>query len=1515
MFIKPLDVASLPAATYQDKAGNDHFALQSRKQNAVRSLFSGIASLSLSNSPDAAYRRSLMEYEFRIILKCPSRKTEYVVAVDETFEKIHTDWNWVEQNLFMKLTELEASKAPPTRDQLDALLVRQFDELTDEVIDPRAVEVQAKLFQVRKDLLPSFPVLADDVLLNLYACTYWITENTSARGQLCISRNYAFFQGVDSNIPTEAQAKAPKVNLLVAFRDMISIDMVNSTRVLMPDSIQIGTKQKNYVFSLYFHRKEVYRALCVLANAAMNRLIKGAENSMSALADMFGKGNVSGDLSANVGNRGAGILTMGRSRDEFSFFSGKSASLMSEGLDETDFTEQRIDRSAARDSPAVNQPDVADAEKEDALSYAELQAAQLADEQHQTALRYAHMTAATIRTIDELDRQLRNLEFRQLFRLPLSETVLLEETSCNYHHKALSANVTGKLFLSRNFFNFVALAPLPSQPNAAALSMLFDSPQDPTLFLIVPYPHIVSVKKLPPTALPSSGKITSFSLSGWLVLTTKSKQEMWMSFSNLKSRDRVSDILLQKMKQVDFHFDADFIIGERNGVSSKPAAVGPATPASSSPTTPSPMAAMFAASPGSSGHLDEYFQKVQGDPLTGGSVSGIKILKVGLKAIFDDSESEGSYPQGIRPRGGTEWNGYFETNGKDVCMIKDMKALRELIIRTGGIPYQFRGDMWMVCAGAWFSRPDHDYYEKLVRDHAEETSVFAEEIEKDVRRSLPEHPAYQSPIGIDGLRRVLTAYSWRNPAIGYAQALNIMSAVLLLHLQEEDAFWLLCIIVERILPDHYTKTLVGSVVDQNVFSKLVELHMPALWAHLSKLYMDLSTVSVPWFMCLFLNTVPLRLGVKFLDAFFVDGPKFLFWVALAILKVNEPQLISQGRDDDVFMRILKNFFQRLGLTESEEATKVEDEEAVVDPSTLSGRALFEHLLSVAYGTFSIIVTTEVLDGLRMRQRLTVVHQQEDTSRKSQIRTLCEQVSLTFDEVGVVYDEVRKYEFAREEIAEDPRGPTAQRRAEEEEEEEQMRAVLISQGGWGMSGARSSGHNPGTAKKKTRTRTQKQQEVGQKTVALSDFRKVFGVVSPWRSAQSGSGVMGSGKVNGSQRDLSRPLQRRPSATAFAKPSGGFGSTQSLNSSFGSNSSLRNSVSTVTATEDLHVGLTDRIYFYCSLHYNFLHTAKQHRAADQSSPLAPAQWLQGGDADKDAGKAAETPDRTSYIVDLATMVHILDITMKQPLHSRLRFLFDIHDLDGDGFLSKDELKAVMDSLLEMFERVRREGSMPSPDASSPGTVGSPSSVDTSEKSRENEEIYLGAVSSFLNTALKLGNSKTSEGGQPLLSSGAGQSLRRSQSSEMFRGSSTSSTAGELGTGLRILTSDGGGRRKPDGSESPGAIRSGRSSTWQSGHRRKRSSSFSTPIEPVSASPLGGGLDGETGGSGPNLTAGGDAAVTDTSQPFRLSFNEFLLAVLSQSVFVQYFERIWTLSRLAATDTGPGKVAMEWREVAKK
>lgn len=117
-------------------------------------------------------------------------------------------------------------------------------------------------------------------------------------------------------------------------------------------------------------------------------------------------------------------------------------------------------------------------------------------------------------------------------------------------------------------------------------------------------------------------------------------------------------------------------------------------------------------------------------------------------------------------------------NGRNANLVRQPTFHK--LIRVG-LPNRLRGEVWELSSGSLFLRirSPKQYQETLDKFEGQE-SLAIDEIEKDLNRSLPEYPGFQSEEGIDRLRRVLTAYSWTNAEIGYCQAMNIVVAALLM---------------------------------------------------------------------------------------------------------------------------------------------------------------------------------------------------------------------------------------------------------------------------------------------------------------------------------------------------------------------------------------------------------------------------------------------------------------------------------------------------------------------------------------------------------------------------------------------------------------------------------------------------------------------------------------------------------------------------------------------------------------
>jgi hypothetical protein len=91
----------------------------------------------------------------------------------------------------------------------------------------------------------------------------------------------------------------------------------------------------------------------------------------------------------------------------------------------------------------------------------------------------------------------------------------------------------------------------------------------------------------------------------------------------------------------------------------------------------------------------------------------------------------------------------------------------------------------------------------------------------------------------------------------------ITSTLLLVYADEEEAFWVLCALVEKILPDEFfSPSLLPSRACPLVLLDYVEEHTPKLFAHLSELGVDLPAICFSWFLSLFTDCLPVEVSFE-----------------------------------------------------------------------------------------------------------------------------------------------------------------------------------------------------------------------------------------------------------------------------------------------------------------------------------------------------------------------------------------------------------------------------------------------------------------------------------------------------------------------------------------------------------------------------------------------------------------------------------------------------------------------------
>ncbi|KAF7244853.1 TBC1 domain family member 8B [Varanus komodoensis] len=400
--------------------------------------------------------------------------------------------------------------------------------------------------------------------------------------------------------------------------------------------------------------------------------------------------------------------------------------------------------------------------------------------------------------------------------------------------------------------------------------------------------------------------------------------------------------------------------------------------------------------------LDDY----EGQPMASHKGSSQSVSTEALMTVFHPQDMENLDSKMLKEKMKEQsWNILFVECGRGLSMFR-MRKTRDLIVR--GIPELLRGELWLLFSGAVNDMATNPgYYTELVEKSLGTCTLATDEIERDLRRSLPEHPAFQSDTGISALRRVLTAYAYRNPKIGYCQAMNILTSVLLLYAKEEEAFWLLVAVCERMLPDYFNRRIIGALVDQAVFEDLIREHLPQLTEHMTDMTF-FSSVSLSWFLTLFISVLPIESAVNVVDCFFYDGIKAILQLGLAVLDYNMDKLLT-CKDDAEAVTVLNRFFDSVTNKDSPLPPMVQQASGMTEPKSQHHSVDITDLIRESNEKYGEIRFEEV-ECMRRRNRLHIIQTLEATTKQNVLRVVSQDVKISPSNLEELYELFKKEHF-------------------------------------------------------------------------------------------------------------------------------------------------------------------------------------------------------------------------------------------------------------------------------------------------------------------------------------------------------------------------------------------------------------------------------------------------------------------------------------------------------------------------
>ncbi|XP_055314062.1 uncharacterized protein LOC129575144 isoform X2 [Sitodiplosis mosellana] len=226
-----------------------------------------------------------------------------------------------------------------------------------------------------------------------------------------------------------------------------------------------------------------------------------------------------------------------------------------------------------------------------------------------------------------------------------------------------------------------------------------------------------------------------------------------------------------------------------------------------------------------------------------------------------------------------------------------------------GIPDKLRTMIWLKLLNIEQTMQENkNVYQRMLKV-ARQWSTEARQIDSDVNRQFRDHFIYRERYGIKqkSLFNVLTAYSMYNMEVGYCQGMSGVAGVLLMYMNEEEAFWALSTLLS-----HEKYAMHGLYIEGfpkltrflNHHDKIITKFLPKLKKHFDQYNLDSILYSLKWFFVIFIERIPFSLCLRVWDIYLLDGERVVTAMAYTILRMHKNKILKL-KDMDLIVQYLQ----------------------------------------------------------------------------------------------------------------------------------------------------------------------------------------------------------------------------------------------------------------------------------------------------------------------------------------------------------------------------------------------------------------------------------------------------------------------------------------------------------------------------------------------------------------------------------------------------------------------------------